>query len=1396
MAQKVSFLSHFLESVGAAGRNRTHDPLVRSQVLYPAELQPPGENYSSGIPDAEGLIYFNTCFNSFRASGSLVSCLPLTPFTSMLRLIHAALRRMLPRLLIVVLALGLCAPAGAGAPRSLRFQHLGVDEGLPQESVLSILQDRTGFMWLGTQAGLVRFDGYRTRVFRNDPNDAASLVDNYVWASHEDEHGRLWFGTRGGLVRFDEAGQKFIRYALSGPGERDVRNSAVSSIVGDGKGGLWIGTGDGLVHLDPASGAVRTLRHDAQDASSLRDDRVTALALDPRGGLWVGTGIGLDVLPAGGSGFDHYDVEGGGGHPDARRNAVTALSMGPRDTLWIGTAAGLDAWRLNDGPPQRRHLGARDGIGEVHVTRLYHDPGNNLWVGTELEGLKWRDPVTERFVGYANQPLDRHTLSDNQVTGILVDRTGTLWVGTQYGGVNRADLASGGFGRFAMDAARLAEPGTRKIRSVAVGADGRLWLGTMGGGLLHLEPISGRVEQIRHDPGAAASLPDDVVTAVLPGRGRLWVGSPGGLSWRDPASGRFTPVPLGSAAGANHIQYLMQDRAGNLWITTRGGLFMLEPDGHTLHGWRHDPADPDSLGDNYGFGLLEDRQGAIWIGTENGLDRFDRGSGTFIHFRHDPRDAASLRHNRIYTLFESSHGDIWVGSAAGLHRVLRGPGGATAFRLYPVTGMREQVPIGAVLEDGQGMLWISSTVGLTRLDPASGKFKAYSSKDGLIDGSYFVGSAARGADGELHFGGINGMTSFQPEAIRENPFAPPVVITGFSVFNRPRLPDGFANTARAVALGYRDSVFTLEFAALHYADPASNRYAYRLRGFDRDWTETGAGKRFATYTNLDPGDYVFEVRAANKDGVWNEQPASLAISIAPPVWMTWWFRLLAAALVLGTGLAAYRLRIRVLVQQTGRLERQVGARTAELVLQKERAELRKQEAEAQKEAVEEARRTIALLSDIGRELTANLDSEAIMDNVYGQVCQLMDVGVFAIGVARAPGAALAYPFAMASGRRVEYATRCGARVLRLGEHCLRKGDEILIDEFEDEARRYLGDAAVAPQAQAAAAPDGRPAPRSLIFVPIQVGARVLGVITVQSDRPGAYRHVQLDMLSTLAAYVGVALDNADAYRQLKETQAQLAAHEKLASLGSLVAGVAHELNTPIGNSLLMASTLQEKTDALAARFARGELKKSDLEAWIGAAREACSLIVRSLHAAADLVNSFRQVSVDQASTQRRSFELAQACHEIAATMMNQVRRAGHTLDLQIEPGIVMDSYPGPFGQVVINFVNNALLHAFEGRGGVMTLSATRLVDDRVRIEFRDDGRGIAPDHLARIFDPFFTTRMGQGGTGLGLSIAYNIATTLLGGTIRVESEPGQGTSFILDLPLRAAQAPDARVLQV
>ncbi|MBQ5939817.1 two-component regulator propeller domain-containing protein [Massilia sp. AB1] len=1278
------------------------------------------------------------------------------------RAARVGLHRLLPGLALCLL-LALLATAAGATQRSLRFEHLSIEEGLSQQSALTMLQDRQGFMWFGTQAGLNRYDGYRMTVYRNDPNDSSSLPDNFVSASFEDADGRLWFGTKGGLARFDARSARFERFVPPDDLERRG-NRSVNAIAAAPKGALWLATSDGLLHFDPASKRFRAYRNDPDDPSSLRDNRVTSLATDGRGQLWVGTEAGLDRLDPASGRFTHFAVEPA---HDALRNTVLTLSMGPRETLWIGTAAGLEAWRLGEGSPQRQHLGPAEGMQDVRIISLYHDSGAQLWVGTDSEGLKWRDPATGRFDSWSHVENDQHSLSDNQVPAVLVDRTGTLWVGTYYGGVNRTDLASGGFTRYG-DSQGL---GRTRVRAIVDDGAAGLWLGTTGAGLLHLDRASGRVQPQRDE-----RLPSDVVTSLARARGRLWIGTPMGLAWRD-AQGRMGQVALGPGPAANFVQAIAEGRDGTLWVVTRGGLSALPPGSNISRSWRHDPDDPTSLGDNYGFTVLEDRQGIIWIGTETGLERFDRRTGVFTRFRHDPRDPDSLRHSRVYYLKESSRGDLWIGTAGGLHK-METAGGRTRFRFYPFAKGQEALPIGAVLEDATGVLWVSTTVGITRLDPVSGQIKNYTSKDGLIDGSYFVGSGWRSPDGQLHFGGINGMSSFRPEAVRDNPYPPVPVITDLLVLNRSRADS--LGGKKEITLSYRDSVFALEFAGLHFADPQGNRYAYQLEGFDQGWVDTDARRRFATYTNLDPGPYVFRVRASNKDGLWSQEAATLTIHITPPFWKTWWFRALAVITVLTLSYLIYRFRVRVLVRQKVLLEHEVGARTAELLLQKNAAERGKREVERQKEVVERAHRDIALLSDIGRLLTANLDSEAIMRTLYEHVGALMDARGFAVALRQPQRGVIGFPFAVADGQRLPGHEVPDDPRRELVAWCMDGAREILVGDLAAELPTILGSDSATVQAAA-------PMQGSLLCVPVTVGERVIGAVTVQSPELHAYGQVHLDMLETLAAYVGVAIDNARAYQQLKETQAQLASHEKLASLGSLVAGVAHELNTPIGNSLLMASTLQEKTHAVATRFEQAQLKRSDLAEYMAASTEASDLIVRSLHNAAELVSSFRQVSVDQASAQRRRFHLAQACHEIAATMMNTVRLAGHRLVVEVPPGIVMDGFPGPLGQVIINFINNAMLHAFEQPGGTMRLSAVQ-VESMVRIEFRDDGRGIAQEHLARIFDPFFTTRMGQGGTGLGLNIAYNILTSLLGGTIRVESEIGQGTAFVIELPLCAPEA--------
>ncbi|WP_332854396.1 sensor histidine kinase [Duganella sp. S19_KUP01_CR8] len=1277
-------------------------------------------------------------------------------------------------------------PIARAAPLSLRFEHLGIEQGLTQESVTAVLQDRHGYMWLGTQAGLNRHDGYRTTAFKNDPANTHSLLDNYIHALYEDGNGTIWIGSKGGLDRYDPATQSFV-HQLSKSG------LTVLSIVGDGAQGLWLSTSEGLQHLDIASGQVQTLRHAAADADSLGDDRIGPLARDSFGNLWVGTASGLEMLKAGGRKFKHWSARDGA----APSSNILSLSIGADGVLWAGTMQGLQAWRLASDGAERMPLAAADDLHELRITALLHDSEGVLWAGSYSDGLKRRDPVTRHFYTYRHNSQDRHGVGDNQISALYQDRTGTLWVGNWYTGLDWVDLTSGGFERYTEYPGVMPSISNNKVRVISGAGPNKIWLGT-GNGLTLLDTAKGETEVWHHSDRDPASLPGDQIQALQTDRrGRLWVGSITGLAWRDAAGGPFTRVALDADPAAATIQRIVVDRGGVIWVASRAGLHRVDPQTSAVTTWRHDAADPNSL-DGRIYSLMEDSHGVLWVGTENGLDRFDRASGTFRHYRHEPGKADSLSHKRVHYTYEDDKGRLWIGTAAGLCRAEQGADGELHFRFYPTSSGRAPDPVGAILGDDHGRLWISSTSGLAMLNPDTGVFKEYTSRDGLIDGSYFIGSGYKAADGTLFFGGLSGVTAFQPSRIHDNPHAPPVSITDFSIFNQSILTGqarsdvlekGPIYEAKTLRLGYRDAVFSFEFAGLHYADPQRNRFAYQLEGFDPQWVTADAGKRFATYTNLDAGRYVFRVKAANKDGVWSSEPVAMEVIIAPPLWKTWWFRLLLLSLVLGGVYLLFRIRIRMLVNQKHELEAEVGNRTRELVQQKESIERQKREVEHQKESVELAHRNISLLSDIGRRITANLDSEAIMSMLYQQVHALMDASVFGIGIYRPKEEVIEYPFAMEKGKRYTPYTRSMREPNQLAVWCITHAQEVFINDLEHEYQRYIDHLQLVSGADdMGTLEDGSlpTEPRSLIYVPISVAGQVRGVITVHSYHADAYQRIDLDMLTTLASYVAVAFANADSYRKLQDTQQQLVEREKLAALGALVAGVAHELNTPIGNSLVIASTLEDKTAEIDLRQTQNILRRSDLSSFIESAREASLLLMRSLRNAAELVNSFKQVAVDQASAKRRHFNLHQASQEIVTTMKNQIRKAGHQVELEMPDDIQMDSFPGPYGQVIINLINNALLHAFEGRsGGVIKLWAVRLGPDQVRIVFQDDGKGIQLEHQARIFDPFFTTKLGQGGNGLGLSITYNIVTSLLDGTIRVDSALDVGTRFTLDLPLKA-----------
>ncbi|WP_317201442.1 two-component regulator propeller domain-containing protein [Janthinobacterium sp.] len=852
-------------------------------------------------------------------------------------------RRLRARL--VPLCLLLCAfaaaSAGAAPARTLRFEQLNVEHGLAQETVLSIAQDSQGFMWFGSQAGLSRYDGYRVTTYKSNGADSASLAADWVRVLHVDPSGRLWVGTDGGLDRYDPASRGFVHYLPRESGKRGNGNRHVRAILDDGAGGLWIATSDGLQHFDPLSGRFTVWHHEPGQPGSLGDDALNALARDKAGRLWIGSASGLDMLAPGATRFRHFSLDAA---PASKYNSVQALLVDAAQNLWIGSLAGVERWRLDGeapgAPAARARLGQKEGLQDGRIGALYQDAEDNIWVGSNADGVYRWLPESGHFAQYRHLDSDKHSIADNQVSALFRDRVGTFWVGTWYSGVSRVDLGSGGFARLAKAADNPHSLSDNKVRAIADGGAGRIWVGTNNGLNLY-DPASGVARVFGLNPDVPANLRDDQVTALWRGKGdALWVGGRTGLHRFDTAGERYSTIWFARGDAASDIvRGIVGDRAGMLWIASRGGLHRLDPETRAFQTYRHDPADSASLADNVVRPVLEDRAGRLWVGTFNGLDLLDRKTGRFRHFRHDPKDPSSLSHDEVHYLHEDRQGGLWVGTAYGLNKMEFGADGVARFRRYLRRDGMADDAVASILGDAAGGLWLSTNSGISHLDPASGRFRNFDSSDGTVEGAFFDGAALSAPDGSLYFGGFNGITGFAPGAIHSNGVAPPVAITAFQILNQsveagrgayPRVLSGPIEKASALTLGAADAVFSLEFAALHYAAPQRNRFAYRLEGFDSDWVATDASKRFATYTNLDPGRYVFRVKAANKDGLWNEEGATLAITILPPYWKTWWFRALLALALLGAGFAAYRARMRGLREQKGRLERQVSLRTAEV----------------------------------------------------------------------------------------------------------------------------------------------------------------------------------------------------------------------------------------------------------------------------------------------------------------------------------------------------------------------------------------------------------------------------------------------------------------------------------
>ncbi|GGY73553.1 diguanylate cyclase [Pseudoduganella plicata] len=833
-------------------------------------------------------------------------------------------------ILIVVLT-ATAALSQPAAPPTLRFKKLG-PLGNDEPSMLSLLQDRQGFMWIGTHVnGLYRYNGYQAVRYASRSNDAGSLPHDRVSALFEDRQGRIWAGTQNGLARFNPETNNFTTFvAATGPKNRGI----IKAIVSDGKDGMWIASWGGLQHFDPATGKFEVYAHDPAQPGSLATNDINAVALDAKGGVWAATWPGgLDYLPPGGKSFVHYKLDESE-RPDPRRNIVRALQFDRAGALWIGTESGALRWDAGTPWSARRVLATPNS----RVNSFYIDRQNTLWATTLSAGLLRWDARAERFSQFSHNQSDPFSLPGDNLRALAQDRGGMLWVASFTDGISLVNLNSAGFTRYVPHSADLTgTPGTNAVLSIAPAPDGKLWLGGNAGISLFDPSDNSVVRRYVSDPGQPGSLSQNIVYCLYQDPdGPLWAGTSNGLNRLDRPDGKFTTVHFGDTA-SDYINAIHPGRDGVLWLATGNSLIRYLPARGTWKIYRNDPADPDTRSVNGTSSVLEDRAGRVWMGSEwngGGLDMLDPATGRFRHFVQQP-GADSLADDNVTSLHEDALGRIWVGTAKGLQQVVE-HGERIGFRSY--LDATQGAKVLSIRNDLDDKLWVSTIAGLYRIDPATGKSLQYTAADGMTDG-FTINSSAAGTDGLLYFGGVHGMTAIAPRDVRSPSVAPQVAITDIKVYNHSLaapIPhpgvtlDGAVTSPRALTLAPPAAGFSIEFAALHYTEPGLNRYAYRLEGFDDGWVETDATRRAATYTNLDPGRYVFRVKASNHRGVWNEEPTTLVVTITPPFWETWWFRATAGLLACALLWALYYWRVRRLTQLQLALERVVAQRTAEL----------------------------------------------------------------------------------------------------------------------------------------------------------------------------------------------------------------------------------------------------------------------------------------------------------------------------------------------------------------------------------------------------------------------------------------------------------------------------------
>jgi ligand-binding sensor domain-containing protein/two-component sensor histidine kinase len=818
----------------------------------------------------------------------------------------------------------------AGGLVSILSEH-----GLSQNTIHHILQDSKGFIWFATEDGLNRYDGYNFTVYKNNLKDSYSISDNFIWTIFEDKQGVLWIGTNsGGLCKFDREKERFITYKNNPDDPTSLILNNVRAIYEDNEGNIWIGTEAGLDKFDRKNNIFIHYRHDTKVTNSLSNNVVLSVFEDKDGELWIGSDGGLDNYDKKNNRFFNYSSNPYNSN-SLSHNVVLSINQDSQGYLWIGTLKGLTKFDKKTGKFFRYliNLSETNSINSNRINSVLEDKSGTLWIGTG-DGLFQFDRINSKFNKIKSSLPGSNILINNNVLSLYEDNSGLVWIGTAEDGIVKYNRERTKFKHYKNDPFNPNSLTHNTIRAIFQDDDGILWIGTLGGGLNRLDLKNNKFLIYKNNPGDKFSLSDNSVSAIhKDSYGYIWVGTWGGglnrttspvninsknlkfVSYKDEHSNLSAGRGSHLSSSSNIIQSIYEDSEGRLWIGTGIGLNLYDRKKDHFINFINEPDNPFSLSSNQVQScILQDKKGNLWIGTWSGLNKLtvselnsvlvDPSKVKFERYRFQAGNPNGISDERVISIYQDFEGYIWFGTyGGGLNKFSVEKDGNERFISYTTEDGLTSNIIYNIQGDNEGKLWLSTDNGLSMFDPAKGIFRNFDVSDGLQGNQFFWGAGFRGMNGELFFGGTNGFNLFNPKELRSNNHIPPVVITNFQIFNKPveiNIEDSplkkSITLTNEIELSYSQNVFSFEFAALDYTVPGKNHYAYMMEGFDGDWIFSDK-RRFVTYTNLDPGEYIFRVKGSNNDGIWNEKGTAVVIKILPPLWRTWWFISLAVILI-------------------------------------------------------------------------------------------------------------------------------------------------------------------------------------------------------------------------------------------------------------------------------------------------------------------------------------------------------------------------------------------------------------------------------------------------------------------------------------------------------------------